>query len=217
MALLAPYRGPSFQEGRYAMHLLPMALAVVALPLAACAGKVRATPGSRASAVSSSWASSWPSLVSLWPAATRYGWAVQNIEGLQVQLGHWVDANTPRDARLALNDVGAIGYLSRREVVDVMGLVSPAIIPYRREGEDGVLRYLERVCPDYLIVFPRWFPRLTARTDRFTPIHRVRLAHNTVAGAEEMVVYETVWNRWRAAPRPCEDPRAMDRDETRKD
>ena len=133
------------------------------------------------------------SLVSLWPAATRYGWAVQNIEGLQVRLGHWVDANTPRDARLALNDVGAIGYLSRREVVDVMGLVTPAIIPYRREGEDGVLRYLERVCPDYLIVFPRWFPRLTARTDRFTPIHRVRLANNTVAGAEEMVVYETVW------------------------
>ena len=193
MALLAPYRGPSFQEGRYAMHLLPMALAVVALPLAACAGQGASDAGlarlRRLLVVGLVVAS----LVSLWPAATRYGWAVQNVEGMQVRLGHWVDANTPRDARLALNDVGAIGYLSRREVIDVMGLVTPAIIPYRREGEDGVLRYLERVCPDYLIVFPRWFPRLTARTDRFTPIHRVRLAYNTAAGAEEMVVYESVW------------------------
>ena len=26
----------------------------------------------------------------------------------------------------------------------------------------------------------------------------MRLAHNTVAGADEMVVYETPWSRWRA-------------------
>src|SRR5207247_29843 len=28
MALLAPYRGPEFQEGRYSLHLLPLALVV---------------------------------------------------------------------------------------------------------------------------------------------------------------------------------------------
>jgi arabinofuranosyltransferase len=203
MALLAPYRGPAFQEGRYAMHLLPMALAVIALPVAALVGKgvdaASLTRFRRLLVVGLVVASG----VSLWPAATRYGWAVQNIEAMQVRLGHWVDAHTPRDARLALNDVGAIGYLSRREVIDVMGLVTPAIIPYRREGEEGVLRYLEQACPDYLIVFPSWFPRLTARNDRFTPIHRVRLAHNTAAGAEEMVVYETVWARGHEDRRAC--------------
>jgi hypothetical protein len=31
----------------------------------------------------------------------------------------------------------------------------------------------------------------------------VRLAHNTVAGAAEMVVYETVWNHANPASRPC--------------
>jgi hypothetical protein len=97
--------------------------------------------------------------------------------------------------------VGAIAYVSRREVVDVMGLVTPAIIPYRQRGEAGVLGYLERACPDYLVIFPAWFPALSAMTERFTPIYRVRLAHNTVAGADEMVVYETPWNRWREAAR----------------
>ena len=102
--------------------------------------------------------------------------------------------------------MGAIAYLSRREVVDVMGLVTPAIIAYRRQGEAGVLNYLERACPDYLIIFPAWFPALSAMSDRFTPIHRVRLDHNTVAGAAEMVVYETAWNRWRRPARPCPEP-----------
>jgi hypothetical protein len=142
-------------------------------------------------------------LASLIPAATRYGWAVQNIEAMQVHLGHWVLRHTPPTARLAVNDVGAIAYISRREIVDVMGLVTPAIIPFRREGEAGVLRYLEQVCPDYLIVFPAWFPTLTAMTDRFHPVYRVRLDHNEVAGADELVVYEAAWSRWRSDRRPC--------------
>ena len=78
--------------------------------------------------------------------------------------------------------MGAIAYVSRREVVDVMGLVTPAIIAYRQNGEPGVLRYLERNCPDYLVIFPAWFPVLAAMTDRFRPIYRITLAHNTVAG-----------------------------------
>jgi hypothetical protein len=142
-------------------------------------------------------------LVALPDAATRYGWAVQNIEAMQVHLGRWVARHTSPAARLALNDVGAIAYFSRREVVDVMGLVTPAIIPFRRDGETGVLRYLEQACPDYLIVFPAWFPSISTMTDRFEPVYRVRLSHNTVAGAEEMVVYETPWSRWRAGRQPC--------------
>ncbi|HET8578338.1 MAG TPA: hypothetical protein VFO18_14675 [Methylomirabilota bacterium] len=196
MALLAPYRGPAFQEGRYASQLLPLAIVVATMALIPLG------------------ASSWPrrlaaaalivaGLAALPAAAERYGWAVQNIEAMQVRLGRWAALHTPRDARLGLNDVGAIAYISRREVLDLMGLVTPAIIPYRRDGESGVLRYLERTCPDYLVIFPAWFPELSARADRFTPIYRLRLEHNTVAGADEMVVYETAWNRWRPAPRPC--------------
>jgi len=202
MALLAPYRGPAFQEGRYAIHLLPLAFATAVLPVAAL-GRTRAIAGlahlRRVLAAGLAAAA----LVSLWPAATRYGWAVQNIEAMQVRLAQWVNAHAPLDARLALNDVGAIGYLSRRPVIDVMGLVTPAILPYKKDGENGVLRYLERACPDYLIVFPAWFPRLTAMGDRFTPVERVRLTLNTVAGAEEMVVYETVWSRAHPGARPC--------------
>ncbi len=126
-------------------------------------------------------------------AALRYAWAVQNIDAMQVHVGRWIAQHTPPGARIALNDVGAIAYFSRREIVDVMGLVTPAIIPYRRDGEAGVLRYLERVRPDYLVIFPSWFPGLAEMTDRFRPIYRLELENNTVAGGDEMIVYTTPW------------------------
>jgi hypothetical protein len=114
---------------------------------------------------------------------------VQNINAMQVHLGRWVDAHLPRTATLALNDVGAIAYFSRRPVLDLMGLVTPEIRPYRRQGEAGVLRFIAERCPDVVIVFPTWFPEFTARRDLLTPIYRVRLPRNEVSGGPEMVVY----------------------------
>jgi arabinofuranosyltransferase len=206
MAMLAPYRAPSFQEGRYSIHLLPLALVVAIAPLSPLFSSSSVSPSGGEGRVRG-WLAAAALLVgalaALPSAASRYGWAVQNIEAMQVHLGHWVAGHTPPTARLALNDVGAITYVSRREIVDVMGLVTPAIIPFRRDGEPGVLRYLEQTCPDYLIVFPAWFPTIAAMADRFHPVYRVRLDHNEVAGADELVVYETAWSRWRADRQPC--------------
>jgi len=208
MAMLAPYRAPSFQEGRYSIHLLPLALVVAVVPLTTLfSSNLSPTGGRWARGGRLGWLAAGALLVgavaALPSAASRYGWAVQNIEAMQVHLGHWVARHTPPTARIGLNDVGAIAYISRREVVDVMGLVTPAIIPFRRDGEMGVLRYLEHACPDYLIVFPAWFPAISEMADRFHPVYRVRLDHNEVAGADELVVYETAWSRWRPDRRPC--------------
>jgi hypothetical protein len=180
MALLAPYRGPGFQEGRYSVHLLPLAVIVLAVALSGPAVRWR-----RAMALV------WLALA-LWAlvaAAERHAWGVQNIETMQVAIGHWIDRHAPPRARLALNDIGAIAYVSRREVVDLMGLVTPEVLPHRRQGEEALIRFLERVCPDYVVVFPSWFPRLTARADLLQPLHRVRLERVEVSGGPEMVVY----------------------------
>ena len=217
MAVLAPYRGPGFQEGRYSIHLLPVALLLLAVvfgpwreavasSLKEMGGPEMAPPTSpardtgsarnRVSVRNSALAASLArvlylavALVALAPAADRYAWGVQNINAMQVHLGRWVDANLPRSATLAVNDVGAIAYFSRRRVLDLMGLVTPEIRPYRREGEAGVLRFVAERCPDFVIVFPAWFPEITARRDLLTPVYRVRLERNEVSGGPEMVVY----------------------------
>jgi hypothetical protein len=180
MALLAPYRGPGFQEGRYSIHLLPLAVLVVAVGLGRPPRRYRR-------AVLLVWLGL--ALGALGPAVERYAWGVQNIEAMQVRIGRWVDANTPPGARLAVNDIGAIAYVSRREVVDLMGLVTPEILPYRRQGEEGVIRFVNEVCPDYVIIFPTWFPGLAARADLMEAVYRVRLDRVEVSGGPEMVVY----------------------------
>jgi hypothetical protein len=190
MALLAPYRGPAFQEGRYSIHILPLAVLAVAV---AFGGRRDASPTfGRPARVGLMLAWLVIAAITLGPAATRYGWAVQNINAMQVHLGHWVDDHVPKTAHVAVNDIGAIAFFSRREIIDLMGLVTPEIIPYRRQGEDGVIHYLKEACPQYVIIFPAWFPRLAASADMLEPVYRVRLERNEVAGAAEMVVYRLV-------------------------
>jgi hypothetical protein len=192
MALLAPYRGPAFQEGRYSIHLLPLVMVTLAV---AIDGRGSApVPADRREWRRPLAAALWLAIAlhGLAAAGTRYGWAVQNINAMHVHLGRWADTNLPKPARVAVNDIGAIAYFSRREIIDLMGLVTPEIIPYRREGESGVIQYLKQTCPPYVIIFPAWFPRLASAEDMLEPVYRVRLERNEVAGAAEMVVYRLV-------------------------
>jgi hypothetical protein len=198
MAFVAPYRGPAFQTGRYSTHLLPLALVVGAAGLGAVLGRL---PG-RLRTVALL-AAAFGLVLPLRPASEAYAWGVQNINAMQVRLGRFVAHATPPGAVLAVNDVGALTYFGNRPVIDLMGLMTPDIVPARREGETGILRYLEWRCPDYLVIFPAWFPELAARADLFRPVERVRLAHNLVSGADEMVVYETAWNRWARPAGAC--------------
>jgi hypothetical protein len=191
MAVVAPYRGPAFQTGRYSTHLLPLA---VVLGVAGGRALLDRLPSSRCVRVAAVAAGALALALPLVPASRAYAWGVQNINAMQVRLGHWVARETPPGALLAVNDVGALSYFGNRPIIDLVGLVTPDIVAARRAGDAGLLAYLARACPDYLVIFPAWYPGLRARQDLFRPIERVRLAHNVVAGADEMVVYETVWN-----------------------
>ena len=200
VALVAPYRGPAFQTGRYSAHLLPLAVVVALLGLdrflvGLAAGRLRMAVAVALLA----------GLVLRLPVeADAYAWGVQNINAMQVTLGRWAAARTPPDTLIALNDVGALSYFGQRRVIDLVGLATPEILPYRRQGPEAVLRYLEARCPEYLVIFPEWFPELAARRDLFRPLTEVTLVPNFVAGAATMVVYETAWHRdRRPGTAPC--------------
>lgn len=47
-------------------------------------------------------------------------------------IGDWLRENTPEDTVIAALDIGAVGYLSERRVLDLMGLVSPEILELGR-------------------------------------------------------------------------------------
>jgi arabinofuranosyltransferase len=127
--------------------------------------------------------------------ADQYAKNVDDINRLHVALGHWIEQNTAPGDILALNDIGAIAYISEREVVDLAGLVTPEITPaLRAPGQtQQLVDFLARRDVDYVIIFPNWFPGLAARDDVLQEVHRVTLENRTITGGETMVVYQAHW------------------------
>ncbi len=134
-------------------------------------------------------------------ASLRYGWMVENINAMQVFMGHWIAENIPPDALIAINDVGALTYFGRRPIIDTVGLTTPDIIPYlKRAGhtrDENLLWYLRERQPQYLIVYPNWYPELVTRADLFEPIytHTYTGGHNVTLGGEVMIVYRCHWSQ----------------------
>jgi arabinofuranosyltransferase len=102
---------------------------------------------------------------------------------MHVATGKWLAENTPGDAVVACNDVGAIGYFSNRHVLDLLGLVTPEVVAYRKKqpvGREnlGGLEYIRAKRPDYLVIFPDWFPNL--KNSRFLqPVYAADVPDNT--------------------------------------
>lgn len=70
-------------------------------------------------------------------------------------IGLWIRDNTPPDARLAAVEIGALGYYSRRPIIDIMGLTNPHNAGFVARGDfEG---WLNHHSPDYMLVHqPRW-------------------------------------------------------------
>jgi hypothetical protein len=127
--------------------------------------------------------------------AQLYAWNVDNINEMHMAIGRWVAEHTPPDAILALNDIGAIAYVSERQVVDLAGLVTPEVVPMLRAPDTAsqLAQFLSRRGVDYVIIFPNWFPGLAQRRDLLEPTHQVTLERRTITGGETMIVYRAFW------------------------
>ncbi|MDY7077932.1 MAG: hypothetical protein SXV54_13535 [Chloroflexota bacterium] len=129
--------------------------------------------------------------------ADLYAWNVDNINQMHVALGRWVVENTSPDTILALNDIGAITYVSERPVVDLAGLITPEVIPllHSPDRDARLADFMAGRDVQYVIIFPDWFPDLAARDDLLEPVHQVTLERRTIGGGETMVVYRAHWRR----------------------
>ena len=121
-----------------------------------------------------------------------YATSVKNIQEIHVKTGRWLAANRPEDDVVAVNDVGAIAYFSGRRILDLEGLVSPEVLPYRVFHDRG-LRVVMDMKPDVLAIFPHWYPEIAA-SPAFREIHRVGVTDNVVSAGDTMIVYEPAWS-----------------------
>lgn len=126
--------------------------------------------------------------------APLYAGMVDNINDMQVRIGKWLEESSPPDAVIATNDIGAIGYFGNRYVIDTIGLVTPQIIPYIKEygPEEGVNKYIREKNPQYVALFPKWYPNLTRSRD-LQKVWQVRLENNIICGDDTMIIFKPAW------------------------
>ncbi|MFO7916262.1 MAG: glycosyltransferase family 39 protein [Candidatus Krumholzibacteriales bacterium] len=78
----------------------------------------------------------------------------RGVREVLVPMGKWLEVNTPEESVVATPDIGAVGFYSEREVLDLGGLVTPWINRMRDSlSVDKIIRdgyFLREKC-DYLI------------------------------------------------------------------
>lgn len=95
--------------------------------------------------------------------AIAYAKDVAFIESQMVDTAVWINNNIPQSNKIAVHDIGAMGYFGKRDLVDLAGLIDPEVIPFIR-NEERLADYLNQQNVDVLVCFPGWYPRLTVQS-----------------------------------------------------
>lgn len=143
----------------------------------------------------------WPTAAGLMRGTGRYLQNVANIQDGDVRIARWLAERLPPQAVLAVNDIGAIGFLLPNRLIDLAGIATPEIRrEMLRQSKHGVPwevtvgAEITRRQPDYLVIFPAWFPNLS-RDPRFQPVHMIEVKDNITLGDGLIMVYATPWTR----------------------
>ena len=126
--------------------------------------------------------------------AVAYGENCSDIRNQQVEMARFIDAELPPDARIAVNDAGALRYFGRRQTIDLVGLTTAGNSAPWRHGSGSLFERLEAMPPDqrpqYFAIFPNWFN--FPEGIFLQPLHRIRVFEPSIIDAEK-VLYQANW------------------------
>jgi hypothetical protein len=191
LALLSVYalRLPvGYQHGRYAMPSIPWLILHGVWGTAAALRPRSSTLVVRVLSRGTPLALALLVLVFWGRGALAYSDDVGFIEGEMVAMARWLEENTPPGTIIAVHDIGAVGYLSNRPLLDLAGLITPEVVPIMTDAEELEDWMLERGA-QVAVFFPD-FSRTYQQLDAMFPrIHCTGFAWTRAAGHENMCAY----------------------------
>ena len=141
-----------------------------------------------------------PTLLGLVRGSQRFVQSVANVYDGNVQAARWLRERIPPEAVVAVSDIGVFGFVLPNRIIDLAGIAHPEARQARydaaaagRLADEGTLQYLSEQRPDFLAIFPAWFPALVAEGSPFTPVARFEVPNNITLFGDEIVVYSTPW------------------------
>ncbi len=126
-------------------------------------------------------------LVVFWGLGARaYARDVGVIETEMVRTAFWIKDHTSPGAVIGAHDIGALGYFSDRQILDLAGLISPDVIPFIRD-EERLAVYLDQRQADYLVAFPSWYPVLVSNLEL---VYETDGKYAAIFGEDHLAVYK---------------------------
>lgn len=111
---------------------------------------------------------------------------------VHVAAGRWIDENTPKDARVAGLDIGALAYWGHRPIIDLGGLVDPAA--GRALYDRTIPEYLKTQKAEYLaMVFPYTDPEVYFKDFRLDQLERAGMLKSLKTFKFEIVNKTSYW------------------------
>jgi hypothetical protein len=194
VALYAARLPASYQHGRYVMPALPALLLMSVVGMALLVQRSRKSMIGRVLVRSLTVSAALLfAFFALMLGRTTFARDVQIINQEHVASARWIEENVSRDDLLAIYDIGAVGYLSPRPMLDIAGLLSPEVVPIVTDPE-ALWRLMEREGADYLMAFPDQVPGRNVDDSRLCVAYTTGGTAARAAGGGNMTVYRLAWN-----------------------
>jgi hypothetical protein len=139
----------------------------------------------------------------------KYLWHItrwpQGMDPKMIEIAAYLRENSREDEVVAADQVGVLGYFSERYVIDLMGLVSPEMLPVRKSKEPhAIWKYIRDRKADYLFVIDD-LPLLTSRDPRYASLELLKveeIQREGAAAAGKPVKYYLYRTHWREDQTP---------------
>jgi len=150
-----------YHHGRYLMPLIPILTLLGVDGLTSVFEKYQLKQRLR----SILWLAAGVMVIALWiNGASTFALQVRLLNENHADVAHWVDEHAPEDAVIATHDIGLIGYITQRQLIDLAGLVTPEVIPIMND-QVKLADFVRERHVTYVIVFTGYYTELLKQLD----------------------------------------------------
>jgi hypothetical protein len=134
------------------------------------------------------------------PARPAPQMAFVGLEELYTDIGRRLNAMVAADEVIAAGDIGAIGFFSQAPILDLLGLVSPQVVPYYPlADEDYVINFavsaqaIEDLHPAYVVILEAYGRKTVLEDPGFLLSYRLLETIPTdIYGSRGMLVFHRI-------------------------
>ncbi len=118
-----------------------------------------------------------------------------------IEVARFLKANSKEGESVAADQIGVLGYFSERYVLDIFGLVSPEMFPFRKSKDPNASwRYVRERAPEYLFVIDD-IPLLVSRDAGYASLELLketevqREGAASIGAVDTYRLYRTHWKK----------------------